>query len=92
MALSKGASAQGRPGCTTVPCRHPSIQLDASFAPGPLSVECWSSRDPAAPWYSGAWQWPASGLWTEGGCWFGYPGERVWVVVDGVKSNVLSVP
>ena len=42
----------------------------------------------AAPLYSGIWQWPKSGLWTEGGRWFDCPGEQVWVVVDGVKSNV----
>ena len=87
--LSKGASAQGKTGCSTAPCRHLRIEFGEGFAPGPLSVECWSSRDPAAPWYSGTWQWPSSSLWTEGGCWFGYPGEQVWVVVDGIKSNVV---
>ena len=40
----------------------------AGFDAGAYSVERWSSRDPTAPWCSGTRQWPASGLWAEGGC------------------------
>lgn len=87
--FSKGTHVQSQSKCTLVPCYHFHIALGGGFEPDPRSIECWSSRDPTAAWYSGTWQWPTSGLWSEGGCWFGYPGEQVWVVVDGVKSNVV---
>ena len=87
--LTVGGSAQGWQACRSEHCKHLSISLDAPA--GEYDVECWSSRDPE-PWYAGTWSWPTSALWTEGGCWFGYPGEQVWAVVDGIKSNTVTWP
>ena len=95
--LAPGASAKGQQGCSTDPCKHLVIDLE-HFAPAAYSVECRSGRDPDEPWNltkTGAipkWTWPTSRKWQQGGCWFGYPGERVWVVVDGVKSNEVIWP
>ena len=85
--LAVGGSAQGWQDCRSEHCKHLSISLDAPA--GEYDVECWSSRD-TTPWYADTWNWPPSTLWTEGGCWFGYPGEQVWVVVGGTKSNVIA--
>ena len=88
--LTAGGDASGAqwPGCSSEHCRHLTISLQGAPA-GIYDIECWSSRD-NTPWYTGRWRWPSSGLWTEGGCWFGYPGEQVWVIVDGTKSNVIT--
>ena len=90
--LSVGGDASGSewPGCGSEHCRHLTISLQGAPA-GVYDIECWSSRDSTA-WYTGRWRWPSSGLWTEGGCWFGYPGEQVWVTVDGVRSNTITWP
>ncbi|MCY3619145.1 MAG: S-layer homology domain-containing protein [Acidimicrobiaceae bacterium] len=95
--MTPGSSAKGQPGCSTDPCRHLVMDLQG-FAAGTYSVECWSSRNPDRPWNlddngdAPNWAWPTSSLWSQGGCWFGYPGERVWVIVDGVKSNEVIWP
>ena len=88
--LTVGATAQGRPGCSSVHCRHLTITLP-DWTAGEYDIECWSSRDPE-PWHTGTWHWPTFTLWTEGGCWFGYPGAQVWAVVDGVRSNTVTWP
>ena len=88
--LTVGGDASGAEwsGCSSEHCRHLTISLEGAPA-GIYDIECWSSRD-GTPWYSGRWRWPSSSLWTEGGCWFGYPGEQVWVIVGGTKSNVVT--
>ena len=93
--LAPGDSAKGWEDCSTDPCKHLRITLH-EFTPGAYSVECWSSLS-SSRWYppegkTRTWTWPTSRLWQEGGCWFGYPGERVWVVVDGIKSNEVIWP
>ncbi|MCY3661733.1 MAG: hypothetical protein OXH28_02780 [bacterium] len=94
--LASGDSAQGRPGCSSRYCRE--LEIDLGDAPaGVYSVECWSSRDQSQPWYqtagrSAGWRWPDSTLWQNGGCYFGYPGEQVWVVVNGNRSNTVTWP
>ena len=96
--LAVGANAQGLAGCQTQHCRH--LQIALQGAPDSVyDVECWSSRDPNEPWYPdpeqnqiGRWQWPQSELWAEGGCWYGYPGDEVWVTINGTRSNTITWP
>lgn len=91
--VSPGTSAKGEPDCSTDPCKHLVIELDG-FSPGYYTVECWSSMNPSLHWNHKdprRWKWP-SALWQAGGCYFGYPGATVWVVVDGVKSNEVIWP
>ena len=89
--LTVGANAQGLAGCTTVHCRHLTINLPDA-PDGVYTIECWSSRDPTEPWYTGTWTWPTSPLWTEGGCWYGTPGDQVWVTINGTQSNTITWP
>ena len=92
--LAMGDDAEGyfdaRTGerCDSSYCKHLKITL-LGFNTGNHAVECWSSLDDE-PWYKGSWNWPWSRLWKKGGCWFGFPEERVWVTVDGYKSNVVD--
>ena len=56
-------------------------------------VACWSSFDTERPWYSDRWHWPSSPNWSKGGCWYGFPGEQVWVVINGnAQSNAVTGP
>ena len=73
--------------CESDYCKHLKITLQG-FNVGEHAVECWSSLDDK-PWYKDSWNWPGSSLWEKGGCWFGFPKERVWVTVDGYKSNIV---
>ena len=90
VSLAVGKSAQGWEGCSSQHCKHLQITLDAPA--GVYDVACWSSLDPNGPWHSSTWHWPTSNLWTEGGCWFGFPGEQVWVTVNGRRSNTITWP
>ena len=87
--IAVGGSAQGESGCSSRHCRHVSITLDAPA--DTYDVECWSSRD-TEPWGGGRWHWQSSSRWNERGCWYGYPGEQVWVTVGGVRSNTITWP
>ena len=96
--LTVGADAQGQPGCATEHCRHLQIDLP-SWPVGVYDVACWSSQDTTKPWYPdpdkdqiGRWQWPQSELWTEGGCWYGHPGDQVWITINGTPSNTITWP
>ena len=90
VSLAVGDSAQGQPGCSSQHCAHLKITLDAPA--GNYNVACWSSLDLDNPWHSSTWHWPTSSLWSEGGCWFGFPGEQVWVTVNGIQSNTITWP
>ena len=97
VSLAVGESAQGWEDpnygeCTSAHCRHLEIALHNASA-GDYDVACWSSLDTERPWYSDRWHWPSSSYWSKGGCWYGFPGEQVWVVVNGnVQSNVVTWP
>ncbi len=90
ISLAVGDSAQGWEGCSSQHCRHLQITLDAPA--GSYNVECWSSLDPNNPWHTDTWNWPTSGFWSESGCWYGYPGEQVWVTVNGLRSDTITWP
>ena len=90
VSLAVGESAQGWEGCSSQHCRHLQITLNAPA--GSYNVECWSSLDLNNPWHTDTWHWPTSGFWNESGCWYGYPGEQVWVTINGRKSNTITWP
>ncbi|MDE0168829.1 MAG: S8 family serine peptidase [bacterium] len=93
--LAAGDSAQGQPGCSSPHCRNLDITLQNALE-GDYTVACWSSRDPQQPWHTATWHWPTSTNWSDGGCWYGYPDEQVWVVVSNAhgtaRSNTLTWP
>ena len=78
--LTKGTSAQGQPGCRSRYCRFLDVSLN-NFQSGSYRFECHSD---SGRFYS---QVLSSNRISRPVCYFGYPGENVWVVVDGVRSN-----
>ena len=89
--LVVGDSAQDLPGCASRHCAHLQITLEGAVADD-YQVACWSSLDPDQPWHTDTWHWPTSSFWSEDGCWFGVPGEQVWVTVNGIRSNTITWP
>ena len=89
--LVVGDSAQDLSGCASRHCAHLQITLEGAVADD-YQVACWSSLDPDQPWHIDTWHWPTSRFWSEDGCWFGVPGEQVWVTVNGIKSNTVTWP
>lgn len=86
--LSVGADASDR--CSGAHCRW--LHIDAqALGPGPYAVECWHEafgRFPRAAFKAST----VSDLPAEDVCFFGFPGVRVWAVVDGVRSNEVTWP
>jgi hypothetical protein len=80
---SKGASAQGRPDCTSAACRYVRVAF-ANFGPGSHTVICRASGEEG-----GFWTYTTSNPTTEV-CYYGFPSRSVWVTVDGVTSNVVA--
>ena len=78
--LAKGSSAQGQPGCRSRYCRFLNVSLN-NFQSGSYRFECHST---SGRFYS---QVLSSSRISRPVCYFGFPGENVWVVVDGVRSN-----
>jgi hypothetical protein len=82
---SKGAPVN-RPDCTTSSCAW--IQVNVSNAPpnAALTVECWDS---SGKWFTYAMTSDGSGSGSSQGCYYGWVGQPVWVVVSGTESNHL---
>ena len=80
VSVSKGGSAQGRPGCSSSACAYVVVSF-ANFSGGNHSISCESSV--------GHIYGPYSGGTPSAVCYFGYPGQTVWATVDGVRSNDL---
>jgi rhodanese-related sulfurtransferase len=77
-----------RSDCYTSPCAW--IDVSASgFSPNRnVTVVCSSSRETAFWTYTLATD--GSGNASGAGCYYGYPGDSVWVDVDGVRSNIIT--
>ncbi|WP_028063120.1 CHAP domain-containing protein [Solirubrobacter soli] len=83
--LAKGASAQGRSGCSSAACKMMVVSF-GNFSPGPHTVTCRAGNGDEGGWIS----------YTRSGssdsyayCYYGYPGRSVWVTVDGIGSNTV---
>lgn len=85
--IRKGAPVN-RSDCYTSPCAW--IEVTASgFSPNRnVNVVCSSSRETAFWTYTLTTD--GSGNASGSGCYYGYPGDSVWVDVDGVRSNVIT--
>ena len=84
--LSVGDRALNKRDCTSAACRWLDVNLTA-LPSGRHEVACWSSRDASAPF------WEASFSGTRvSPCYFGFPGDQVWVTVDGIASNRITWP
>lgn len=81
--LSKGDSAQGLSGCVSVYCRFLVVKFK-DFAGGTHKIKCRASGGAEGGYYT----YTRSGSsGTSAVCYYGFPGRKVWVTVDGVSSN-----
>jgi hypothetical protein len=81
---SKGASAQGRPGCSVSACRYVTVGMTGFSANQSVTIECWSS---VGHIYTYNTKVGSTGSGTSSVCYFGYPGEDVWAKVNGITSK-----
>ena len=83
VSLSKGASAAGRPGCSSSACAFLTVSF-ANFSGASHSITCRASNGDEGGYYTYSRSGPAD---TSSYCYYGFPGATVWVTVDGVSSN-----
>jgi hypothetical protein len=84
--LSKGGSAQGLPGCKSSYCRYMAVSFK-NFSSGNHSITCRASNGSEGGFFT----YTRSGSsGSSAVCYYGFPGHKVWVTVDGVSSNKIT--
>ena len=91
IAISKGASAYVKGQCWTSPCAWVVIEAEHFPPSRSFTATCYSTGDTSG-WGSHTVKSDADGNITErkNGCVFGYPGEDVWVTINGVTSPHIT--
>jgi hypothetical protein len=86
--VSRGRSAVGQPGCSHSSCAFVHISASGMEPNTSYQVDCFSSYDgqfdTGSSYVSSG---PAGGINADASCYFGYPGETVWVTLNGIRSN-----
>jgi surface antigen len=83
VSVSKGAGASDKPDCTSQACAYVTVSF-ANFPDGQHTVTCSASGGDDGGYYT----YTRTGTNdTSSVCYYGYPGQTVWVTVDGVRSN-----
>lgn len=86
VSISWNGSAQGQPGCSSPACKWVSVSI-ANFSGGNHTFACHGSNDGYQVFYS-----RVSGSTTISQlCYYGFAGQSLYVTVDGVRSNIISV-
>jgi len=86
--LSKGASAQGQPGCAAAACAR-MVVTGRSFAPNTsVTVSCASSSE--GTFYTYYARVGGDGTTSTSTCYYGYPGGTTYAVINGIRSNNLT--
>ncbi len=86
VAVARGGSAQGQPGCSVSSCRY--IQVTHSgFSSATHTIVCRASGGDEGGFYSYT-RTGASGASSV--CYYGFPGRSVWATVDGVASPKIT--
>ncbi len=83
-------SAAGQPGCTSPACRFVDVTLRGFFPGATVTVTCYGET--AGPFSETTVTIDADGSATDEACYFGYPGERFWVLADGFLSPTITWP
>jgi hypothetical protein len=86
VSVAKGASAQGRPGCTVAACRYVKVTF-SGFSSGSHTVVCRASGGDEGGFYSYAQTGASS---TSAVCYYGFSGRQVWATVDGKASSKIT--
>lgn len=84
--VTKGGSAQGKPGCSSSYCRYLQVSF-SNFSSATHTIVCRASNGDEGGFYT----YTRSGTSnTSAVCYYGFPGRTVWVTVDGVSSNKIG--
>ena len=78
--VTRGASAQGQPGCSSSACAYFVVNTK-DFPAGNYSYKCMANGSQFNNW-EGPVHFPANGS-TRLECYYGMPGAQVWVVLNG---------
>ena len=78
--VTRGTDAQGQPGCSSSYCAFFRVTTK-DFDAGQHNVTCQSARGTLGSAHKVSL--PANGATDLDWCYFGYPGENVWVTIDG---------
>lgn len=84
--VGKGTSAQGQPGCGTSSCRYINVTTANNFPAGNYTYTCMASNGEIGNNAGYAQYFPANGT-IQLGCYYGYPGQTVWVDINGWGST-----
>lgn len=87
VSLAKGASAAGRPGCSSSACRYLAVTVSGFPANTNITIECWASNAPR--FYTYTFRTNSSGGGSSSVCYYGFPGQDVWIMANGVRSNTV---
>jgi hypothetical protein len=83
--LSKGGSAQGLTGCSSIYCRYMNVTFK-NFPSGTHTIRCRASHGDEGGFYT----YTRSGTSNSSAvCYYGFLGRTAWVTVDGVSSNKI---
>jgi hypothetical protein len=86
--VSRGRSAVGQPGCSHSSCAFLHISASGMAADTSYQVNCFSSVDGQFDTGTSYVRSGAAGnINQDASCYFGYPGETVWVTLNGIRSN-----
>lgn len=86
VSVTKGASAQGRPGCSSAACRYLQVSF-SNFSSATHTITCRASGGDEGGFYT----YTRSGTsGTSAVCYYGFSGRTVWATVDGVASNKIG--
>lgn len=86
--VSRGASAVGRPGCSHSSCAYVHVSATGMAPNTRYQVDCFSSN--GGQFDTGNSYLTSNGngrIDQDASCYFGFPGETVWVTLNGIRSN-----
>ena len=86
VSVTKGGSAQGRPGCSSSACRYLQVTF-SNFSSATHTIACRASGGDEGGFYT----YTRSGTsGTSAVCYYGFSGRLVWATVDGVASSKIT--
>ena len=83
-------SADGQPNCTSPSCRFVDVTLHGFIPGATVTITC--RGDTTGPFGETTVTIAADGTASQEACYFGYPGERFWVMADGFVSPTITWP
>jgi len=72
--------------CTHSVCYHVHVAW-TNFDPGPHETQCVTDAADLATWSQSKYNYPTADGERDLGCFLGYPGSHVWVIIDGTLES-----